>query len=112
MALFIVGLSACGGSNDDDVGGGDTQEPDTPTEIDMSLLAGTWEYDWNNDNNIDYLSFDGSGNGELVEAGGLFTNIEFFTRSYKFTYRTNNNNVTFKFASGKNGKIEDRKSVV
>lgn len=107
MALFIVGLSACGGSNDDDdVGGGDTQEPDTPMEIDMSLLAGTWEYDWNNDNNIDYLSFDGSGNGELVEAGGLFTNIEFFTRSYKFTYRTNNNNVTFKFASGKNGKIE------
>lgn len=77
MALFIVALSACGGSNDDNVGGGDTQEPDTPTEIDMSLLAGTWEYDWNNDNNIDYLSFDGSGNGELVEAGGLFTNIEF-----------------------------------
>ena len=87
IALFIATFSSCG-SSDDAAGGGDSQEPDTPRNVDISLLTGTWGYDWNNDNNIDYLSFDGNGNGELVEAGGLFTNLEFFTRSNKFTYST------------------------
>lgn len=105
IALFIATFSSCG-SSDDAAGGGDSQEPDTPRNVDISLLTGTWGYDWNNDNNIDYLSFDGNGNGELVEAGGLFTNLEFFTRSNKFTYSTDKNNIALKFESGKNGKIE------
>lgn len=107
--LLTITIYACSGSNDGTEKPQipeNPQNPENPINVDISLLKGTWEYDWNNDNNIDYLSFDGNGNGEIIEAGNLFTNIEFFDRCYKFTYRTDNNKVIIKFLSGGDGLIE------
>lgn len=113
LLLLTITIYACSGSNDeigaetpDEAGAENPQTPSNPIIVDFSLLKGTWEYNWNNGSNIDYLSFDGDGNGELLEAGDLFTNLEFFDRCYKFTYSTSNNKVIMKFASGDNGVIE------
>lgn len=111
LLLLTITIYACSGSNEEVEAETpqipeNPQNPESPTNIDFSLLKGTWEYDWNNDNNIDYLSFDGEGNGEIIEAGNLFTNIEFFKGYYKFQYSTSNNKVIMKFTSGDNGVID------